>query len=181
MAKKPRNDSLPTPSPEAQIVLEWDLTEFRYPGVYLMSYKSWQVAATPGIPHGVRYAFNLFAPNAQGEPINPILRFDNEHPPEGIKAPFDHWHPPKRGPGGQPIGVGKERQLKDPLNELPILFFEKGTELLASMGVDVNQVVQTQAPSRLSALVGDEDGSDDSNALNTEKSRAKQMKPRRTK
>lgn len=177
MAKKPPAHPLPTPSPEAQIVLEWDLTEFRFPGVYLMSYKSWQVAATPGIPHGVRYAFNLFAPNAQGEPINPILRFDNEHPPTGFKAPFDHWHPPKRGPGGWPIGVDKELPLKHEFSDIPVLFFERGTQLLASMDVDVNQVVRTQAPSRLAAPVEEEDESEPK----TEKSSAKTKKPRRTK
>lgn len=123
MAKKTPTTTISTPSADAQIVLDWDLTEFRFPGVYMMSYKTWQVDASTGIPHGVLYTFNLFAPDAQGEPINPTLRFDNEHAPAGIKAPFDHWHPPKRGPFGWPIGVDKEQQFTEPLADLPDPFF----------------------------------------------------------
>lgn len=173
MVKKIPVNTPPPPSADAQTVLDWDLTEFRFPGVYMMSYKTWSVDASAGIPHGVRYAFNLFAPDAQGEPINPILRFDNDHAPDGIKTPFDHWHPPKRGPGGWPIGVDKEQQLREPLADLPVLFFERGLALLKEMKVDVDNVSRTVGPSRLVASDDKETASPTQSSTN--------IKPRRKK
>ena len=140
--------SLPTPSLEAQIVLDYDRTEFRFPGVYMISFKAWPVEQSLGIPHGVRYAFNLFAPDPQGEPNTPLLRFDNEHPPRGVKHPFDHWHPAKRGPGGMPIGVDNELRQTQALGQLPMLFLEQSYKLLEELGVDINQFSQTTGPDR---------------------------------
>jgi len=142
-------DSLPSPSPKAQIVLDYDRTEFRFPGVYMMSFKAWPIKMTPGIPHGVRYAFNLFAPDAQGTPNNPILRFDNEHAPSAVKHPYDHWHPPRRGPGGWPIGEGDDQPLTADLADLPVIFLEKSYALLEEMGVDISGGIKTVAPSRV--------------------------------
>lgn len=89
-------------------------------------------------PHGVKYKFNLFAPNLKGQPRTPILRFDNEHAPDGVKHPYDHWHPPRRGPGGAPFDVEKPQPLKCPVEELPALFFEKSYALLAELGINID-------------------------------------------
>jgi len=139
--------SLPI-SPEIQNVLDYDRTEFRFPGVYMISFKAWLVQKSIFHPEGVRYSFNLFIPDADGVPNHPVLRFDNEHAPPGIKAPYDHWHPSKRGPGGKIIGTDKEIPQTTRLAELPYLFLQKSYELLKELGVDVDQGVTTQAPQR---------------------------------
>lgn len=73
----------------------------------------------------MRYVFNLYAPDAGETPNTPILRVDNEHAPTGVKAPFDHWHPPKCGPGGKPISTDVEVPLKSALAKIPLFFIEK--------------------------------------------------------
>jgi Family of unknown function (DUF6516) len=143
--------TLPPPNPEAQIVLDYDRTEFRYPGIYMMSFRAWQVDKSPGIPHGVRYAFNLFAPDSQGSPNTSILRFDNEHAPTGTKHPYDHWHPPQRGPGGRLIEVKGEKPLKENLADLPTTFIEKSYALLEEIGVDINNGIQSLGPERVAS------------------------------
>jgi len=64
-------------------------------GGYWIKIEAWEVAATKGIPHGIRYSLTLHEPYG-----NRILGYDNAHaikPPKkfkyaGRKLTYDHKH-----------------------------------------------------------------------------------------
>ncbi len=117
-------------------LLEQDGTDLDFPGVHRISFRVWEVAPSPGIPFGLRYAFNLFAPSPISFlPNNPILRYDNEHSPIDRTHPFDHRHATTRGPGGFPKGCEADgKSLDIPPEELIEAFLEEAFKLLDELG-----------------------------------------------
>ena len=62
---------------------------------YWIKIDAWQVTASEGIPHGIRYSLSLHEPSG-----GRILGYDNSHavkPPKkfryaGVRLPYDHKH-----------------------------------------------------------------------------------------
>lgn len=118
-------------------LLEYHGTDFDFPGVYRISLRVWEVEPSLGIPLGLRYAFNLFAPSPTSHvPNNPLLRYDNEHAPIDKTHPFDHRHGTTRGPGGAPKGHEADGKALNILPEkLVESFIDESFKLLDELGV----------------------------------------------
>ena len=118
-------------------LLDYDGTELDFPGVYRISLRVWVVEPSLGIPFGLRYAFNLFAPSPTSSvPNNPLLRYDNEHSPIDRTHPYDHRHGTTRGPGGAPKGHEADgKALNIPPEELVPTFLAESFKLLDELGV----------------------------------------------
>lgn len=76
------------------ILLDLDGTVLDQGDGYWIKIDAWRVAESLGIPHGVRYALTLHAPNGER-----LLGFDNAHAVKargnrfaGQRLPFDHRH-----------------------------------------------------------------------------------------
>lgn len=118
-------------------LLDYDGTNFDLPGVYRISFRVWEIEPSLGIPLGLRYAFNLYAPSPTSLiPNNPLLRYDNEHAPTDRKHPFDHRHGTTRGPGGAPKGHEVDgKALNIPPEKLIESFMAECFTLLDELGV----------------------------------------------
>ncbi|MCC7228172.1 MAG: hypothetical protein IT507_15940 [Burkholderiaceae bacterium] len=116
-------------------ILGFDGTELLYDGGYKLTLVIQLLEVSKDCPHGYSYAFNLFAPNAHGQPVIRILGTDNAHAPEDAKHPFDHWHEPKWNPAGtMPIGVEKGKLVRVDSLELHIgKFIEAAEKLLNAL------------------------------------------------
>jgi hypothetical protein len=118
-------------------LLDYDGTDLDFPGVYRITLRVWEVSPSLGIPHGLRYAFNLFAPSPTSFfPNNPLLRYDNEHAPIDRTHPYDHRHGTARGPGGFPKGHEVDgKALNIPPEKLVQAFLDESFALLDELGV----------------------------------------------
>jgi len=112
-------------------IVGFDGTELLFASGYKLTIKLSSIIITRDHPHGYSYAFNLFAPDVNGNPTLRVLATDNAHAPIDIKHPHDHWHDTKYGPGGfVPIGVENARSIEMKSIEHHIGKFIQESELL---------------------------------------------------
>lgn len=118
-------------------LLDYDGTVLDFAGVYRILLRVWEVPPSLGIPLGLRYAFNLFAPSPTTSlPNNCLLRYDNEHAPIDRSHPYDHRHGTARGPGGHPKGEEAEAKALNVAPEnLVEAFLNESFALLDELGV----------------------------------------------
>ncbi|SMC56795.1 hypothetical protein [Polynucleobacter kasalickyi] len=109
----------------------FDGTELLFASGYKLTINLSIVNISIDHPHGYSYAFNLFAPDSDGNPTVRILATDNAHAPLDSKHPHDHWHDTKFGPGGfVPIGVKKAKSIEMNNIEQHIGKFIRESEIL---------------------------------------------------